>query len=155
MLGGQAARAGTLGHLDHQQAIGIGGGAVELGVGAARVQGEAAPAVLVGRGGHGRHHARALLLEQGREAPEVRGREADVGALVAERALDRPPEAGEDVDAGVRVRLRPGEEQGAPDPQLLPVVAVAQRGHEGGRLAWSERDRERVAGPHARRPRPH
>jgi hypothetical protein len=38
------------------------------------------------------------------------------------------------------------EQQGAVDPQLLPVVALAERLEEGRGLAGAERDPERVAG---------
>ena len=58
------------------------------------------------------------------------------------------------VHAGVLVGLAPGEQQRAVDPQVGPVVALAERRHEGGRLAGAERDPERVGGlAAARRPR--
>ena len=145
VLGRQAQGAREVGRgLDHEQAGGIGARAAELLDRAAGVQREAAPARLVGRAGDRRHHPRRLLLEQRLEAAEVRRGEADVGAGVAQRALDRAEEAGEVVDVRMLEGLRPGEQQGAVDPQLRPIVALAERRHERRRLAGAERDPERV-----------
>ena len=47
----------------------------------------------------------------------------------------------------MRERLRPGEQQGAADPQLLPIGPLAQRLDELRRLPGPERDPERVGGP--------
>jgi len=140
----------VLGDLDHEQAIRIGAGARELRIGATRMQREAAPALLIRRGGDGGHDPRTLLLEQRGEAAKVRRDEADVAALVAQGTLERTPEAGEDVDVGVLVGVRPGEHQSAADSQVLPVVALAERRQQGRGLAGAKRKPERVGGPQLR-----
>jgi hypothetical protein len=66
------------------------------------MQRQRAPAILIGRGHDGRHHARALPLEERAEAPEVRRRELDVGAVGEQRALERPEEAGQVVHSAAR-----------------------------------------------------
>jgi hypothetical protein len=76
------------GDLDDEQPLGIGTGASELRHGPAGMQREAAPALLVGRRGDGRHGARGLRLEKRLEAAKVGGDEAQVLALVAKRPLD-------------------------------------------------------------------
>ena len=76
-------------------------------------------------------------------------RERDVGAGVAERPLERAEEAGEVVDVLVVEELGPDSEERAVDLQVLPVVALAQRGHEVRRLTRRERDAERVGGEKA------
>ncbi len=97
------------------------------------------------RGGR-RHHPGRLLLEHRLEAAEVGGGEADVGALVAQHALDRAVEARQVVDVRVVEERGEDEQQGRPDPQLLPVVPLAERLEQRRRLAGSERHREGVLG---------
>ena len=62
-----------------------------------------------------------------------------------------PKKPGEVVDVRVLERLRPGEQQRAVDPQVGPVVALAERRHERRRLPGAERDAERVAAAGAAR----
>ena len=94
VLGRHAEGARVVGRgLHHEQTLRVGRRADHLGGRAAGVKGERAPALGVGRGGGGRHHARALFLEQRGEAAEVRGRERDVRARIAERPLERAEEA--------------------------------------------------------------
>ena len=111
---------------------------------ASRVERQRAPAVRVRRRGRGCHRAGRLLLEQRREPAEVRGGKADVRALVAKRPLERPVEPGEVMDVLVVEEGGPDAEQGAVDPQVLPVGALAQRRHERRRLPGREWDPERV-----------
>ena len=90
------------------------------------------------------------LLDDGREAPEVRRDELDVGARVAQEPFGRAVEAGEQADAGLREQRVEVGEQRAEHLELLEVVALAERVQEGAGLARSERDRQAVPGPHGR-----
>jgi len=91
--------------------------------------------------------ARALALVEGAEAAEVCRGEADRGSGVAERPLEGPVEAGEQVDPGAAEELGPDSEQRAVDAQVLPVVALAERRQEARRLPRPERQAEGVVGP--------
>jgi hypothetical protein len=137
--------------LDDQQPLGIGACPPAFPGRRARVKGEAAPALGVGRAGRGRHHPRALRLEDRLEAAEVGRSEADVRSLVAQRALHRAEEAREEVNPGVGEELAPNRQQAAADAQLLPVLALAHGLEQGAGLAGPERDAERVGGLEARR----
>ena len=110
------------------------------------MQRQRAPAVGVGRRGDGRHHARRLSFEQRPEAPEVRGREPDVGAAVSQRPLERTEEARQVRDAGPGEQLGEDREQRTVDTQICPVLALAERAQEGRRLAGAERHAQRVVG---------
>ena len=152
----RAARGGILaepesprvrvGYLDDQQPVGIGSRAAQLADRAARVQRQGAPAVGVRRRRDGRHHARRLSLEQRAEAPEVRWREPDVGAGIPQRTLERSEEARQIVDARAREQFRADREKRAVDAQIRPVLPLAQRAQERGRLAWAERHPHGVRG---------
>jgi hypothetical protein len=110
------------------------------------VQRKAAPALGVGGRGGGRHHAGVLLLQDRLEAPEVGGGEADVGALVAQRPLDRSVEPRQVVNLRVVEERGEDEEEGGSDPQLLPVNALAESLEQRRRLARSEGHGEGIAG---------
>ena len=77
------------------------------------VQRQAAPPVAVGRRRGSAHHAGRHRLEQRSEAAEVGGREADVGAAVAEQPLDRAVEPAEVVDVRVGEQLGQHRQQRA------------------------------------------
>ena len=97
----------VLAHLDDQEPVGVGGGAVHLvDVGARRgATGCTQPSASGGAPG-GDHHPRGQRLEDRHEPPEVGRGEADVGAAVAEEPLERAVEAAQVVD------VRVGEEVG-------------------------------------------
>ena len=137
--------------LHDEHAVRIGARAVQLVDRPAGVEREAAVAVPVGRRGHRRHHPRRLLFEQRREAPEIRRREADVRAGVAQHPLERPEEPRQVVHIRVVEDVAAHREQGAVDAQVLPVVALAERLEELGRLPGPKRDSERVGWPGAAR----
>jgi hypothetical protein len=119
-------------------------GAQELGERAAGVQRERAAPVGIRGCGHGGHDPRPLALHEGGEAAKVRRREPDVGAGVAEGALDRAEEARQVVDAGMGEQLGAHGQQGSVHPQLLPVAALAQGAEQRRRLARAERQAQRV-----------
>lgn len=151
VLGREAHRAREVGRALHdEQALGVGGGAVQLGARGAGMDRERAPAVGVGRGGGSRHHARAGVLHQRREAAEVCRGEGEVLAAVAQGALDRAPEARQVVDVGVLVGLAPDGQQRAVEAQVLPVIAPAERLQERRGLAGAQAEPDRVGHLHAR-----
>ena len=88
----------------------------------------------------------ACRFEQRPEAPEVRGRELDVGAGCQQRPLERTEEARQVVHAGPREQFGADREQRAVHPKVGPVLALAERTQERGRLAGAERDAQRVVG---------
>ena len=134
----------ALGDLDDEQAVRIAPRAVQLVDRAARVEREAAVAVAVRRRRDRRHHPRRLLREQRLEPAEVRRREADVRARVAQHPLERAEEPGQVVHVRVVEDVAADREQRAVDAQVLPVVAPAERLEELRRLPGAERDSERV-----------
>ncbi len=133
--------------LDDEQPVGVLGGAVDLADRAAGVERERAPSIGVGGGNDRAHDPRALALVKRTEAAEVGRSEADRGPGVAERPLEGPVEAGEQVDPGAAEQFGPDAEQGAVHAEVLPVVALAERRQEARRLARTERQPEGVVGP--------
>jgi hypothetical protein len=133
-------------YLDDEHAFGIGPGAAQLTDRAAGMQRQGAPAVGIGRCSDRRHHPRRLPLEQRAEAPEVRGREPDVGARIPQRPLQRTEETREIVNALAREQFGENREQRAVDPQIRPVLPLAQRAQERGRLAGTQRNPQGVGG---------
>ena len=122
--GGRPARVRVpLGGLHDEQAVRIAPRAVQLVNRAARVEREAAVAVAVRRRRDRRHHPRRLLREERLEPAEVRGREADVRARVAQHPLERAEEPGQVVHIRVVEEVAAHGQQRPVDPQVLPVVA--------------------------------
>ncbi len=164
VAGRQAARPGEGRRgLGEQNPLRVGAGPMQLLDGVPGVQGQRAVAVPVRRRDRRRHHPRGERLQQWREAAEVGGREADVGARVAQHALDRAEEAGEVVDVGVVEELGADREQCSVDAQLLPVGALAERRQQRPRLSGRQRHAEgvvnadslgRLLGAHPLRHRP-
>ncbi len=133
-------------NLDDEQRVGIGARTAQLADRATRVQRKGAPAVGIGRGRDGRHHARRLPFEQRTEASEVRRREADVGSGIPKRTLERSEEARRVVDVRSREQFGTDREQRAVDAQIRPVIALAKHAQERGRLSWAERHPQGVRG---------
>ena len=113
---------------------------------AAGVQREAAPAVGVGRRGDRGHHPRRAAA---RAAASKRRKSAGAKLMLApwsrsSRSIG-PKKPRQVVDVRVVEHLAyQASEQRAVDAQVLPVVALAERLQERGRLAGAERDPERV-----------
>jgi hypothetical protein len=110
------------------------------------MQRQRAPTVCVGRRCDRRHHPRGLGLKQRTEAAEIRGGELDVGARIPQRPLEWTVETGEVVHAGTREQFGTDREQRAVDAKIRPVLALAERTQERGRLTGPQGHSQSVFG---------
>ena len=126
-FGGKAIGPGeVVGALRDEHPVGVRPATVQLVDRGPCVQRQRQVAVRVGRCGGGGHHPRREGLHDGPEAPEVGGDVLDRPARVAQEALRRAEEAAPEGHVGLgEHRVQVGE-QGAEDPEVLPVVAFAE-----------------------------
>ena len=93
MVGGETDSAReVIRNLDHEQAPRVGAGVVQFFHGRTGVQGQAAVPGAVGRRGRCDDNTRVHCFDERDPATEVGRREADVGAAVAQDALERTEE---------------------------------------------------------------